>query len=159
MGSNHRPLACKAEYGQEYTQLSGSAHASELRKPCLEMPKGAWKSLHGGSRKWFPEQPADPRLSSELGPVGRPNGDAPAGWLDSRTLATSWAGGFSARPADVHRAPPAREPSPEVTAQSRLRQGLIQLGVATRPPGRSPADRSSGSQTLDTLRTRTSSAV
>ena len=26
------------------------------------MPSGAWKSLHGGSRKWFPEQSADPSL-------------------------------------------------------------------------------------------------
>jgi hypothetical protein len=23
------------------------------------MPWGGWNSLHGGSRKWFPEQPAD----------------------------------------------------------------------------------------------------
>jgi len=37
-------------------------HALELRKPCLEMPWGAWNSLHGGSRKWFPEQPADHSL-------------------------------------------------------------------------------------------------
>lgn len=45
----------KAEYGTEYAQLTGSAHASELRKQCPEMPQGAWESLHGGSRKWFPE--------------------------------------------------------------------------------------------------------
>ncbi len=31
-------------------------HALELRKPCPEMPRGAWESVHGGSRKWFPEQ-------------------------------------------------------------------------------------------------------
>ena len=62
VGSNHRHLACKAEYGQEYTQLSGLVHALELRKPCPEMPWGAWESLHGGSRKWFPEQSADPSL-------------------------------------------------------------------------------------------------
>jgi hypothetical protein len=55
-GSNLWLLACKAEYGAEYAQLSGSAHAPELRKPCREMPQGAWESLHGGSRKWFPEQ-------------------------------------------------------------------------------------------------------
>jgi hypothetical protein len=29
----------------------------DLRKPCPEMPRDAWESLHGGSRKWFPEQP------------------------------------------------------------------------------------------------------
>src|SRR6516165_6143410 len=62
VGSNHRLLACKAETGKEYAQLPASAHASELRKPCPEMPSGAWKSLHGGSRKWFPEQSADPSL-------------------------------------------------------------------------------------------------
>ena len=59
VGSNHRHLACKAESGQEYAQLSASAHPPELRKPCPEMPWGGWNSLHGGSRKWFPEQPAD----------------------------------------------------------------------------------------------------
>ena len=31
-------------------------HALDLRKPCPEMPRDAWESLHGGSRKWFPEQ-------------------------------------------------------------------------------------------------------
>ena len=40
MGSNHRHLACKAKYGQEYAQLTGPAHALYLRKPCLEMPWG-----------------------------------------------------------------------------------------------------------------------
>jgi hypothetical protein len=27
----------------------------ELRKPCREMSWDAWESVHGGSRKWFPE--------------------------------------------------------------------------------------------------------
>ena len=31
-------------------------HALDLRKPYPEMPRDAWESLHGGSRKWFPEQ-------------------------------------------------------------------------------------------------------
>ena len=31
-------------------------HALDLRKPWPEMPRDAWESLHGGSRKWFPEQ-------------------------------------------------------------------------------------------------------
>ena len=66
VGSNHRHLACKAEYGQEYAQLAGPAHASELRKPCPEMPSGAWESLHGGSRKWFPGQFADPSLKERV---------------------------------------------------------------------------------------------
>jgi hypothetical protein len=70
VGSNHRPLACKAEYGQDYAQLTALVHASELQKQCPEMPWGAWESLHGGSRKWFPEQPADPRFWSELRPGG-----------------------------------------------------------------------------------------
>jgi len=56
VGSNHRLLACKAEYGKDYAQLSGPVHTAELRKPCREVPQGAWGSLHGGSRKWFPEQ-------------------------------------------------------------------------------------------------------
>ena len=59
VGSNHRHLACKAECGEEYAQLSAPVHARELRKPCPKMPSGAWGSLHGGSRKWFPEQSAD----------------------------------------------------------------------------------------------------
>jgi hypothetical protein len=67
VGSNHRLLACKAEYGKEYAQLPELVHASELRKPCLEVPWGAWESLHGGSRKWFPEQPADPSLEKRVG--------------------------------------------------------------------------------------------
>ena len=31
------------------------------------MPQDAWKSLHGGSRKWFPEQSADPSLEQRVG--------------------------------------------------------------------------------------------
>jgi hypothetical protein len=45
-------------------------HAPDLRKPCPEMPRDAWESLHGGSRKWFPEQrPRSPQsgaTSSEM---------------------------------------------------------------------------------------------
>jgi hypothetical protein len=66
VGSNHRHLACKAENGQEYAQLTGPVHAAELPKQCLEMPQDAWKSLHGGSRKWFPEQSADPSLEERV---------------------------------------------------------------------------------------------
>ena len=66
MGSNHRLLACKAKYGKEYAQLTGSAHLSDLRKQCLEMPWGAWESLHGSSRKWFPEQSADYSLQERI---------------------------------------------------------------------------------------------
>ena len=66
MGSNHRLLACKAENGQEYAQLTGPVHTAELRKQCLKMPSGAWESLHGGSRKWFPEQSADPSLEKRV---------------------------------------------------------------------------------------------
>jgi hypothetical protein len=65
-GSNLWLLACKAEYGTEYAQLIGSVHAPELRKQCPEMPWGAWESLHGGSREWFPEQPADPSLMERV---------------------------------------------------------------------------------------------
>jgi hypothetical protein len=65
VGSNHRLLACKAENGKDYAQLPGPAHLPELRKPCPEMPGGAWKSLHGGSRKWFPEQSAVQRLLTD----------------------------------------------------------------------------------------------
>ena len=80
MGSNHRPLACKAEYGQEYAQLTGPVHALDLRKQCLEMPSGARESLHGGSRKWFPEQSADHSLLERVEARGRATGVAPAGW-------------------------------------------------------------------------------
>src|SRR5262249_34215702 len=31
-------LACKAEYGKEYAQLTGPVHTLDLRKPCPEMP-------------------------------------------------------------------------------------------------------------------------
>ena len=70
VGSNHRHLACKAEYGQEYAQLSALVYASDLRKPCPEMPWGAWESVHGGSRKWFPEQSADPSLLERVATGG-----------------------------------------------------------------------------------------
>ena len=41
-------------------------HALDLRKPCPEMPRDAWESLHGGSRKWFPEQrPRSPQSGTE----------------------------------------------------------------------------------------------
>ena len=31
------------------------------------MPSGAWESLHGGSRKWFPEQSVYPSLQERVG--------------------------------------------------------------------------------------------
>jgi hypothetical protein len=37
VGSNHRLLACKAEWSQDCARLSGPVHAFELRKPCREM--------------------------------------------------------------------------------------------------------------------------
>jgi hypothetical protein len=41
-------------------------HALDLRKPRPEMPRDAWESLHGGSRKWFPEQrPRSPESGTE----------------------------------------------------------------------------------------------
>jgi antitoxin FitA len=66
-GSNLWLLACKAEYGTDYAQLCALIHALELRKPCREMSQGAWGSLHGGSRKWFPEQSADPSHKERVG--------------------------------------------------------------------------------------------
>ena len=62
------------------------AHAAELRKPCPEMPSGAWGSLHGGSRKWFPEQPADPSLHKRVRgvPGGLPETHPPPDGCDSR---------------------------------------------------------------------------
>jgi hypothetical protein len=56
-----------AEYGTDYAQLCALVHALELRKPCPEMSQGAWGSLHGGSRKWFPEQSADPSPKERVG--------------------------------------------------------------------------------------------
>ena len=47
-------------------QLAGPVYAAELRKPCPEMPSGAWESLHGGSRKWFPENSVDPTLRKRV---------------------------------------------------------------------------------------------
>ena len=38
--------------------------------PAWRCPQGAWESLHGGSRKWFPEQSAD--LALEERPVDLP---------------------------------------------------------------------------------------
>jgi hypothetical protein len=38
------------------SSYEGAAYKLDLRKPCLKMPWGAWRSAHGGSRKWFPEQ-------------------------------------------------------------------------------------------------------
>jgi hypothetical protein len=35
-----------------------SVHPLDLRKPCLEMSRGVWESVRGGSRKWFPDQMA-----------------------------------------------------------------------------------------------------
>jgi hypothetical protein len=71
-------------------------HTLDLRKPCPEMPRDAWESLHGGSRKWFLEQHRrsaiarhrngrppphllTPRSKSELGSDGRPSEPRPAG--------------------------------------------------------------------------------
>jgi len=38
------------------SSYKGAAYKLDLRNPCLKMPRGAWRSAHGGSRKWFPEQ-------------------------------------------------------------------------------------------------------
>jgi hypothetical protein len=73
--------------------------ALDLREPCPEMPRDAWESLHGGSRKWFPKQHRrsaiarhrtngrplphllTPRSKSESRPDGRPSEPRPSGWL------------------------------------------------------------------------------
>jgi hypothetical protein len=57
--SNHRPLACKAKKTAKSTQLTESNYASELLKLCQRMPGNAWKSMHGGSRKWLPHPSQD----------------------------------------------------------------------------------------------------
>ena len=82
MGSNHRLLACKAENGKRYAQVTESDHPSELRKPCPEMPSGAWNSLHGGSVPASGSRSSllTPRFKSELGSGGRPTGVPPTGW-------------------------------------------------------------------------------
>ncbi len=58
-------------------------HPLDLRKPCPEMPGGAWDSLHGGSRKWFPEQrPRSPESGTEqrlLDPLPITGTSAPTG--------------------------------------------------------------------------------
>ena len=41
VGSNHRLLACKAEYGTDYAHLCALVHPLELRKQCPEMSQGA----------------------------------------------------------------------------------------------------------------------
>jgi len=55
LGSNQRPLACKAKTATESHQLSESPYALKLLKLCLKMSRGAWESLQGGSRKWLPK--------------------------------------------------------------------------------------------------------
>jgi len=59
LGSNQRPLACKAKTTAESCQLLDSDYWSELLRLCRKMPGGAWKSVHGGSRKWLPKQCQD----------------------------------------------------------------------------------------------------
>jgi len=68
-----RPSSCGKLRGRRWVRTTGFSlvrrkqltirsssqtrlHALDLRKPCPEMPRSAWESLHGGSRKWFPEQ-------------------------------------------------------------------------------------------------------
>jgi hypothetical protein len=55
VGSNHRPLACKAKTATESHQLPESIYVPELLKLCRKMPVSAWKSVHDGSRYWFPD--------------------------------------------------------------------------------------------------------
>jgi hypothetical protein len=68
-------LTCK-----DCAQLSGPAHAPELRKPCREMASGAWESSHGGSCNGSQSSLLTPRLRSELQSGGGVTGVAPAGW-------------------------------------------------------------------------------
>jgi len=64
------------------------------------MPAGAWESLHGGSRKWFPEQSADPSLGKRVRVwrPGLPETHPPDG-RDSRTSSA----GQVDRQAETHR--------------------------------------------------------
>jgi hypothetical protein len=57
------------------------------------MPSGAWESLHGGSRKWFPEQSADPSLEERVRAWRQANRSRTADGRDSRTIsAERWTG-------------------------------------------------------------------
>jgi len=126
VGSNYRHLACKAEKGQEYAQLTASAHAPELRKPCLEMPSGAWESLHGGSRKWFPEQSADYSHVERV---------------------TAWRQGYRSRTCRMS-GTPLRAPLDRWTRRRRP------TGLGTCPRPRPGGERVLGSRHPDSLRTR-----
>ncbi|MGP7997355.1 MAG: DUF664 domain-containing protein [Streptosporangiaceae bacterium] len=59
-------LARKAKTAHKRSSSQSRLHALDLRKPCPEMPRDAWESLHGSSRKWFPEQrPRSPKSGTE----------------------------------------------------------------------------------------------
>ena len=55
-GSSLRPLACKAKIRMRLHQVPELIYLRELRKRCPGIPADVCTSLHGGSRKWFPER-------------------------------------------------------------------------------------------------------
>ena len=70
VGSNYRLLACKAEYGQEYAQLTGPVHSLDLRIQCWRCPQVLGRVCTvvpaSGSRSSL----LVTRFRSELGPGG-----------------------------------------------------------------------------------------
>jgi hypothetical protein len=107
-----RPSSCGNLRGRRWVRTTGfslvrrnragdlprperSVHPLDLRKPWLEMSWGAWESVHGGSRKWFPDhlapglpippQNAGHRPSRDDRPAPRRSDHPPAGrrrrWL------------------------------------------------------------------------------
>jgi len=67
-------------------QLPGSACAFDLLKLCRKMPGSAWKSLHGGSRKWLPKQRQDREGSGGSGSTMRSHVRAQFGWLGAAAI-------------------------------------------------------------------------
>jgi hypothetical protein len=59
LGSNQRPLACKARIPRRSLQVPGPTCVLEVQKLSLSLPGSAWRSVHDGSRYWFPDQCQD----------------------------------------------------------------------------------------------------
>src|SRR5258708_12428957 len=89
--------------------LRETLDAFELLKVCRKLPESAWKSLHGGSRKWLPVLTTRQRVFRACSSRGATSPPSPAA-QDGEDLAEHIRCGLS--PGRLRR-PPGRQSDPQ----------------------------------------------
>src|SRR5258708_32942524 len=93
--------------------LRETLDAFELLKVCRKLPESAWKSLHGGSRKWLPVLTTRQRVFRACSSRGATSPPSPAA-QDGEDLAEHISCGLA--PGRLRR-PHGRQSDPEVAQQ------------------------------------------